>query len=497
METRVKTLYIITIIAIIAFLSMQVYWLYGRYEYSLADYERARSETILKCIADYNAFREKHTIPLADTLRDGMVDQAFSVPTFSLRQEYGDTVRTTRTARLYTYLFSAHELLGLEPGTPLSDDQKSLAAELAQQQMTAPADSAVFDASGARDETEAWRATNSVFTQRKCPFTVQGMDSVLRKDGIEAHISLHRADSAVWRSRVVPGSSVLSPQVTVSFPYSQLEGLTVLIVSPVHPFDVLPGMWQTLMIALAVSVLLILCLLLQFSTILKLTRLDAMRNSFVTTMIHELKRPLSTLKMCVSGLGNERMMRQEDAKNELLAETRNALDNLSAYFSKLRDITFNRVEQIPLDIQSVRLHDLFSSVCGALVLPADKKVVIDNEIDAETVVSADRSHLYNILNNLVENAVKYSGSSVTIKATATAGDGMVEIRIADDGNGIPESDIGHVFKRFYRAAATAPTQPGIGLGLAYVKLLAEAHGGEAEVESTEGEGSCFIIRLPQ
>lgn len=369
--------------------------------------------------------------------------------------------------------------------------------ELAQIQMFTPADSVVYNASGAKDENEAWIASKNVQIERKCPFSIEGIDSVLNKDGIKAQIALAKADSMVWRTKENYNKSVLNPNLTLTIPYSQLEGQTVSIRCPINPFDVLPGMWHTLLISIIVSGLLMVCLVLQFATVLKLSRLDKMRNSFISTMIHELKRPLATLKMCVSGLDNERMMEDKEVKKEMLTETRNALDNLSAYFSKLRDITFNNVEQIPLNIQNVNLHNLFDTVQTAAPLPPDKKVMIKNGIDKMLEVSADRSHLYNILNNLVENAVKYSGSSVEIRATATEDNGVVELQISDTGNGISNSDRRHIFKRFYRGKASAGEQPGMGLGLAYVKLLIEAHGGNISVESVEGKGSCFTIRLPQ
>lgn len=498
MGKRIKTLYIVTIIAILAFLGMQVYWLHERYEFALRNYERNLSERIVKCVDDYNRIREKSTGTRTDSLnRKEKGLDAFILPTFSLQQQYGDSVKTTRTVRIYTYLFSAHELLGLEPGTPLTDEHKKKAAELAQQQMNEPADSMVFDVSGAKGENEAWSATNNVQIERKCPFRADGIDSVLYSRGINAEITLTKADSMVWQTKIENHKSVFTPEVSLIIPYSQLQGLTVKIVSGINPLDVLPGMWQTLVVTLLVSVLLIVCLGLQFSTVLKLTRLDKMRNSFITTMIHELKRPISTLKMCISGLDNKRMVDNPEIRKELLSETRNALDNLSAYFSKLRDITFNDVEQIPLNIQSVNLHDLFDTVATATVRPSGKDVVILNEIPTEIVASADRSHLYNILNNLVENAVKYSEDSVEIKATASADKGDIELRISDNGNGIPSGDLKHIFQRFYRGKASAGEQPGMGLGLAYVKLLVEAHGGEISVESTFEQGTCFTIKLPQ
>ena len=497
MEKRIKTLYIITIIAIFAFLGMQGYWLYGRYEFSLTEYERSLAERIEKCVDEYNEIRETYPDSRPESLRNKENCNAISVPTFSLQQTYGDSVKTTRKAKIYTYLFSAHELLGLKPGTPLTDEQKTKAAQLAQEQTKAPADSAVFDASGARDENEAWQATRNVSTERKCSFTIAGIDSVMRKKDINAEATLVHADSMVWNTNSEFNKSILKPSVSLTIPYSQLQGLSVNVYSRINPFDVLPGMWQTLIITLFVSCLLIVCLIYQFSTVIKLSRLDRMRNSFVTTMIHELKRPLSTLKMCVSGLENKKMMEDEVTKKDLLLETRNALDNLSAYFSKLRDITFNNVEQIPLNIQSISLHDLFDNVVSASTFPADKEVIVKNEIDNGIEVSADRSHLYNILNNLVENAVKYSEPTVEIKAYASKGDGNVELHICDTGNGIPAADLKHIFNRFYRGRASKGEQPGMGLGLAYVKLLVEAHGGKVSVESTEGKGSCFTIIFPQ
>lgn len=500
MEKRIKTLYIVTIIVIIAFLGMQIYWLYGRYEFSLIEYERCLGSTVIECVDKYAAIRDKSpTDYRRSKITKPKNDSIINIPTFEIqhRGQYGDSIQISRKSTIKTYIFSAQELLGLEPGAKLTEEQQNKAAELAEHQLTNPADSAVFDASGAKDETEAWIATKNVSLERKDPFTIEGMDTVLRNTGISARISISRVDSTVWQTKSIIHNFTLFPELTMTVPYSQLEGRIVTIICPVNPLEVLPDMWQTLLISLVISVLLIVCLILQFSTVLKLSRLDRMRNSFITTMIHELKRPISTLKMCVSGLDNERMVEDRAVRKELLTETRNALGNLSAYFSKLRDITFNNVEQIPLNIQSVNMHELFETVAGATVLPSGKNVVINNEIAAGTIVSADRAHLYNILNNLVENAVKYSGPEVVINASAATKEGFVELTVSDNGHGIAPGDLKHIFRRFYRGKASAGEQPGMGLGLAYVKLLVDAHDGDISVESTEGCGTSFTIKLPQ
>ncbi|MBO5443744.1 MAG: HAMP domain-containing histidine kinase [Muribaculaceae bacterium] len=496
MEKRIKALYIITIIAIMAFLGMQFYWLRSRYEYSLREYERALCDRIERCVDEYSEIRNSSSKQDVED-RQNKGDDEISIPTFSLSQQYGDSVKTSRTAKIMTYRYSAHELLGLKPGTPLSDEQRDRVIDMVQNRMDNPVDSSVYDASGARDENEAWIASKNVQTERKNPFTAAGIDSILAKAGIRSMINLDKSDTTVWKIKKDYNTSLFSPSVSLTIPYSQLEGRTATIVSHVNPFDVLPGMWQTLTITLIVSFLLIVCLILQFTTVLKLSRLDKLRNSFITTMIHELKRPISTLKMCISGLGNDRLTENGAIKKELLSETRNALDNLAAYFSKLRDITFNDVEQIPLNIQSINLHELFDTVDAATLRPSGKEVLIINKITADINVSVDRSHFYNILINLVENSIKYSGPEVKINAEGFETDGFVELKIRDNGNGIPSADLKHIFSRFYRGKASAGEQPGMGLGLAYVKLLVEAHGGEINVESSEGNGTCFTITLPQ
>ncbi|MDE6263928.1 MAG: HAMP domain-containing histidine kinase [Paramuribaculum sp.] len=496
MERRMKTLYSITIIAILSFLGMQGYWLYGQYSYSLIDYEHNLAEQIVKSVDSYNEIRKSKNendidyIPLTG-------EYEIDLPTFSLSLQYGDPTKITRTTTIRTYRFTSHELSVVDSGIPLTRELIDKATELAQLKLKVPTDSVIYDVTGAKNENDVWIATNNIQTERQNPFDAAGLDSILNKTGISAHISLAKTDSIIWESKIDYCGSAFNPRLSVSIPYSQLEGKTAVIECKVNPFDVLPRMWLTLIISVIISTFLIVCLVLQFSTVLKLSRLDEMRNRFITTMIHELKRPISTLKMCVSGLDNERMLEDRSVRKELLTESRKALDNLSAYFSKLRDITFNNVEQIPLNVQNVNLHDLFDTVVQATVQPSGKNVIIHNDIASDTIVSADRAHLYNILNNLVENAVKYSGPEVKINAMASVKEDFIEFMLADNGNGIPASDLKHIFKRFYRGKASSGELPGMGLGLSYVKLLVEAHGGDISVYSFEGRGTCFTIKLPQ
>ena len=492
MEKRIKTLYIITIIAILAFLGMQVYWLYGRYEFSLSEHEAEAYKSIVQIIGDYN-----HNRPGGGKLPGGFGQTS----RYQIHTGIDSLGLSSRTASVRTNKYYAHDLLGIKERRPLTKEEQDSATKILLEDtlLLEPQDSMTisFDATNAPSDAAIWGAFKNIDTEFLSPLSREETDSVLSAGGFVSEVSLAVADSVVWEPVITRHATVFDPTTEFMVPYSELEKKIVVVSNRIPVIDVFRGMLGSLVVVAVLSVFLIVCLVLQFSTVLKLSRLDKMRSSFITTMIHELKRPISTLKMCVSGLDNERMMEDEATKKELLCETRNALDNLAAYFTKLRDITFNNVEQIPLNIQSVNLRELFGNVASTVAVANGKSVNIKNEIDGATEVSADRTHLYNILNNLVENAIKYSGPDVEITATATDNHGAVELRIADTGYGISPGDIKHIFNRFYRGAASATETPGMGLGLAYVKLLVEAHGGKVEVESQRGEGSVFKIIIPQ
>ncbi len=490
MEQKIKSLYILSIIAIIAFLAMQAYWLYGRYEFSLREYEERTQGIIEETLAKYDKLRLKYSPNTNRAIAQHMLH--------NLNTDTDSTGRRTRTATVTTKIFDGHQLLGINEKRELTIEEKHRLATLVADSIEyVETRKAAFDVSSAPSDGIAWNAMSNFDLELQSPFSVEGIDSLLRKENIKAKIKLIVTDSYIWQPVMTPHLSALKPHFTILAPYSELERKAVSIDCPIPTADVMKEMGWTLALAVILSVFLILCLIWQIRTIAKLTRLDKMRNSFITTMIHELKRPISTLKMCVSGFDNKRMMTDGEIRKELLAETRGALDSLSGYFSKLRDITFNDVEQIPLNLQNINLHQLFDNVASGIIIPSDKSASIMNEIDPETVVSADPVHLHNIITNLVENALKYSGSTVEIKATATGHNGRIEIQLTDTGNGISPGELRHIFQRFYRGKNSAGEQPGMGLGLAYVKLLTEAHGGSISVKSEEGVGTCFTISLPQ
>jgi signal transduction histidine kinase len=124
---------------------------------------------------------------------------------------------------------------------------------------------------------------------------------------------------------------------------------------------------------------------------------------------------------------------------------------------------------------------------------------------AVTEIRADREMLRRALNNLVENGLKYTPEGKCVSLSIQAGEGSCRFVVRDEGPGIPAEQLPRIFARFYRAdsarsrTGNAPDrrQPGTGLGLAIVNAIAQAHGGKVEVRSVEGEGSVFVLEIPE
>lgn len=490
MENKIKTLYILSIAAILAFLGMQAYWLYTRYEYSLKDYEDRAEIAIANALIEYDRARSRRSSNQSDTLR--------VMSSFNMNHNMDSLGKTIRKVTVSTKVIRGKDLLNIKEKRKLTSEEMSKLEKIVLDSLEkTETKCATLDVTSAPSDGAAWSAMKNFELEVQSPFTIIGIDSILKKENIEADVSLKETDSVLWKPISSRHSSLISPRLKITTHYSELEHKAVVVDCRIPVAEIIKEMGWTLLLAFILSLFLILCLVWQIKTIVKLTRLDKMRNSFITTMIHELKRPITTLKMCVSGIDNDKMMEDAQLRHEMASETRIALDNLAAYFSKLRDITFNNVEQIPLSITSFNLANLLDEISKSIVKPSNKHVTLEYDIPKDSEVSADHTHLTNIITNLIENAIKYSGDEVAIRISTKKSTEGISIIIADNGNGISDTDRPKIFNRFYRGYASSSDIPGMGLGLAYVKLLVDAHGGDISVESTESLGSTFTIKLPQ
>ena len=493
MERRVKFIYGLTICVIIAYSIVQGYWMYSRYQLSLEEYESELYATITACVEEDISMRK--ALPAPNRLygnRSRKIDikdenhasaWAYDIYVFDTLQKSASIPKGIDAQTYFLDYIANHQSNNLQDS---NDDMEIFE----------------FRCNNIDDTiaTHVVDALDRFIANHKQPFQKVRLDSILRSKGIMPQsITTTKSDTMVWQPSVQTHGSILHPIMQVSYPYDIFEGQQVVVTATISVSPVIHRMAYTLLITVLLSLFLIFCLVYQILTIRKQRHIEAIRQEFLHTMIHELKRPISTLKMCVSFMGNEQMMQDEESKQRILASSHNELDNLTSYFSKLRDITLNDATEIPLVKSEFPLHELIEECIGKQNIPSSKEAKMEIVGDGDLKIRADRMHLANIICNLLENAVKYSREAITVRiGYRLREDDMLKITVADNGIGIAKADQRYVFDNFYRSETVKDKSiPGIGLGLSYVKLLVEAHGGTITFESTEGHGTTFTITIPQ
>lgn len=228
---------------------------------------------------------------------------------------------------------------------------------------------------------------------------------------------------------------------------------------------------------------------------------EIMRQDSVNAMTHEFKRPISSA-LAQASLIPYYLNKEEDGKVQQYATNiMLELNKLTSYTERVQKLSNNSKEHIHLTKIDIDIRDFFQSIAKKYTNTHDtdnKTVTIRLDITASrTHIAADLLHFSNMIENLIENAIKYSSSNLMIDISIRDRTDSWKISIKDNGFGIPPKEIAQVFDRFYRGAAKeVQRSAGFGLGLTYVKALAEAHGGTIEVESKFGEGSEFVLYLP-
>ena len=229
----------------------------------------------------------------------------------------------------------------------------------------------------------------------------------------------------------------------------------------------------------------------------QLQRVEQSRQEFVSNVSHELKTPLSSIKVLT-----ESLMFQEDVPVEIYKEffedINSEVDRLNSIISDL--LTLVRLDQreIPLNIQEVNMGELLQGILKRLV-PLAKKKSIDliYESQREVLAEIDEVKLSLALTNLIENAIKYTpeGGRVNVSLQADLQD--ASIIVADTGIGIAKEEQSRIFERFYRTDKTRNRETGgTGLGLAITYKTIVMHNGSIGVESEEGKGSIFTVQIP-
>jgi len=223
--------------------------------------------------------------------------------------------------------------------------------------------------------------------------------------------------------------------------------------------------------------------------------LEAVRRDFVANISHELKTPVGALALLAETLAGE-----DDAEvvNRLARRLQVESQRVARIVDDLLDLSRIESEETPMR-EPVAVHLVVAEAAERVRSAAEQRAVTITfgEGSEHLVVTGDRRQLVSALFNLLENSVKYSDEGSTVDVRSHTDGEWVELTVTDQGIGIPERDLERVFERFYRVdRARGRDTGGTGLGLAIVRHVANNHGGDVRVESHEGTGSSFTLRIP-
>jgi two-component system phosphate regulon sensor histidine kinase PhoR len=287
---------------------------------------------------------------------------------------------------------------------------------------------------------------------------------------------------------------------TLLFPSNVLdEKLILQLFFPSKQSFLIREMWGSLTISLSLMILIVLALSFMFRTILTQKRLSELKNDFISNMTHEFKTPISTIALACEAMSDKDMMGPEQSKAapfvKMIHEENNRLSLLVERI--LQSAQMDR-GQLSMKIEKILLTEIIHDIAQNAQFRIDSLGgKINLELPQELIeVNADRMHLAGIISNLVDNGIKYSYGPplITIRLVRQGEDFVLSV--IDKGIGIKKEHITKIFDKLYRIpTGNIHNVKGFGLGLSYVKEIAELHNWEITVNSKFGVGSEFILTL--
>src|SRR5579864_1553565 len=223
---------------------------------------------------------------------------------------------------------------------------------------------------------------------------------------------------------------------------------------------------------------------------------EEQRRRLFAGVAHELRTPLSVIQGTLEGMLDHVL----EATPERIATLHSQSLLLARLITDLRDLSLAQAGQLRLNVQPIDAGPVVRETLEALAPLADERSVV---LQADILkglprIDADPDRLRQIVQNLVENAVRYTPAGGEIQVSMQADEADVRLVVSDTGVGVAAADLPYIFRHFYRAdQSRARSSGGTGLGLAIVKSLVEAHGGRVAVESAVGRGSTFTVTFPR
>jgi len=295
---------------------------------------------------------------------------------------------------------------------------------------------------------------------------------------------------------------LLSSYKTNLFPTDVFDKLNILYLHfPDKNTFIIKEMWFLLASSIVFISLIIYGFGYAIYTILRQKKLSEITNDFISNMTHELKTPISTVSLACEALMDPDIRALPNQTSRYLNIIKEENERLSLQVEKVLQIARLDKGDFKLRIEKVNMHTAIEQAVSNIALQIEKRDgTVETSLEAaDFLVEGDKVHLINIINNLLDNANKYSPEKprITISTSNDEQQHLFKLKITDNGRGIAQDMVDKIFDKFYRVpTGNLHDVKGFGLGLSYVKTMIDAHHGNIEVSSELKKGSIFTITLP-
>jgi two-component system, OmpR family, phosphate regulon sensor histidine kinase PhoR len=260
----------------------------------------------------------------------------------------------------------------------------------------------------------------------------------------------------------------------------------------------LKRMWMTLFASMFFVLLIAGSFFYMLAMLVRQKKLSDIKNDFVNNMTHELKTPIATVSAAMEALVQFDALDDRAKSLKYIDLSRRELNRLSGMVENVLRISTFEKQQLVLFKETFNISQILEETAQKFMLQNPGRVEFRFDLKGPGYIHADKFHIQNVINNLFDNAVKYSGPSAELEVSCYRENEFVIFVVKDHGMGISKEQQKHIFDKFYRVpTGDLHAVKGFGLGLAYVQQIVDAHGGSVGVKSQIGSGSEFTVALPE
>ena len=308
------------------------------------------------------------------------------------------------------------------------------------------------------------------------------------------------------------GDTTKSSNVAAMNPLSKAEFKIALfddeLTSPGHLQIYFPGkkrfIWSSVIGILLSSVvftgLILFCFAYTIYVIFHQKKVSEMKTDFINNMTHEFKTPIATISLASDSILSPIILENKEKVTRFINIIKQENKRMLSQVEKVLQMAQIEKENVELKFNPMNLHEVIQDavVNAELKVQAKGGHIVINLLAQKPVIQADVTHISSIINNLLDNAEKYTPENPQITVSTADVKGGIEFSVSDNGIGMSKDVLKYIFEKFYRVhTGNLHDVKGFGLGLSYVKAMVDAHQGKVAVKSELGKGSIFTVFLPE